>query len=601
MFFREILFVYATLAVLSLLGGFVVLPFRSRLKYGLLAAPFAGLLTVVIGVACFYSVTGRSLAQCALASAAICAVATIAALLISPVNLRRQDWAGLAFATLLVIPITTFATEASAVRLHTPALLYTDGTDHIGYAHMADWLSNHTVSQSPGSSARIPYEQFPNWLLRADPRFGSFFCLAILKTFRGLPAVFTFDFACAVVLSAGLLGVAGAFARSRLSLVVVLIGLLTSHWYDYSRSGFFGKILAYPGSLLVAGLFLSVWDTRTSLQLAALTILTAATALMHSGMATALFLCATVGGALLCRFAFERSWQNRDRLVEIASQAGALVLLVVVAVVSTGVLARPLTVTYPDVHPDWRFILPRILDLLNQRPSDQYFGPAQLRWATPLALGIWFAIGVLAWRTRNWASTGLVVGPMLLMVAMRLFGTPAAAIQLIGTFYPFSICALALLLNGNESSSSASDPLPGRRYVPVLAMVLAVVCIGLRVPRYAESFRRYAITQEVLCDRYSMREIDRLIARIGRERVEVAPMGGNQALFVLVEFSRRDVNLQWSPEMWQAVVGSTAGWTVPEYGSPAPFRLVAPDAETGDCRVISRTAQYKLLDCTGRR
>jgi hypothetical protein len=601
MFFRETLFVYATLAVLSLLGGFAVLPFGKHLKYGILAAPFAGLLCVVPGVAGLYSVTGKPLAQCLIVAASICAAATIAGLFISPVALRRQDWIGIALATLVVIPITTFASEAAAIKLHGPAILYTDGSDHICYAQMADWLSKYTVDQRPGATPRLPYEQFPDWLLRADPRFGSFFTLAIIKTVRNLPAVFTFDFACAVVLAAGLLGVAGVFAQSRLSLAIMLLGLMTCHWYDYSRSGFFGKLLAYPGAIFVAGLFLSVAGARTSLQLAALTIMTSATALMHSGMATALFLCATVGGALSCNFVFERCWKNRDRLNALGQSAGALVLLCVVAVVTTGVLARPVVVAHPDIHPTWHYIWPRIIDLLNQRASAQYLTPAMLRWLIPLAMGIWIAIAVVAMKARNWAAMGLVAGPIVLLAAIRIGGSPAVAIQLSGTLYPFSICALALLIDGIATSPAVSDRPVYIKTAPICVVLLAVVCIALRVPRCVESFRRYAITQEVLVDRYSKREIDRLVARIGNERVEVAPMGGNQALFVLVELGRRDVHLQWSPEAWQAVVGSTTGWPVPDYGSPAPYRLTMPNADTDGCRVICRTAQYKLLDCTTKR
>jgi hypothetical protein len=57
-FAAEYLFVIAMLAGFAAAGGFAVLPFRRSLRFGLLVAPFAGLLCVTLGIASFYGVGG---------------------------------------------------------------------------------------------------------------------------------------------------------------------------------------------------------------------------------------------------------------------------------------------------------------------------------------------------------------------------------------------------------------------------------------------------------------------------------------------------------------------------------------------------------------
>jgi hypothetical protein len=57
-FFAEWLFVLGMLVGLGLVGGFVVAPFRDRLPFAVLAAPYAGLLIVAFGASLAYDVLG---------------------------------------------------------------------------------------------------------------------------------------------------------------------------------------------------------------------------------------------------------------------------------------------------------------------------------------------------------------------------------------------------------------------------------------------------------------------------------------------------------------------------------------------------------------
>ena len=71
-FVSELKFVVVVLVGFALAGAWAVLPFGRRLRYGVLAAPLAGLLGVVLGTAWLYSIVARPLAWCAIVSAGGC-------------------------------------------------------------------------------------------------------------------------------------------------------------------------------------------------------------------------------------------------------------------------------------------------------------------------------------------------------------------------------------------------------------------------------------------------------------------------------------------------------------------------------------------------
>jgi hypothetical protein len=592
-FVKESLFVFVMLAGLSLAGGFVVLPFRKTLRFAGLAAPLAGLLVVVLGIASLYSISGRDFAVCAMVSASLCVAATVSGLILARPRFRWRDWLWPVLAGLAVVPAVTFATDATTIRLGRPGFLYMDGTDHLGYAHMADWLSAHPVALPPRSTEELPYEAFPAVLFRMDPRFGSFFSLALIRSMRGLSGTFSYDVACAVILSASILGVAGVFSRSLLSLLILVPGLMSCHWYDYSRGGYFGKLLGYPACLFVAGLFLSNPDIRSPVILCALVLLTAATALMHSGMVTAFFLGAIVGGYLLCQLLFDCRPIRGEKLKELAATSAALAMLIVVAVVATGMPAKPGQTNYPDWSLKWEYVLPRILDLENQGVSVASVGPKLLAWMTALAFAVWLALIAAAIRMRDSVAGGLLIGPFLLLLFMLLGGARAAAFQMIGTFYPFSICAAAVLID-RGAFSVEQFPFRGR-LVQGAVLVFAIACVGLRIPRTIGSLQRYAGTEVPKTLQFSKQDADRLADSIGQQTAEVDVIEPQRAIFLLVELGRREgVHFQWSPRSWVATVGY-AKWPAPKYATPAAVKLVA-SGEVPDLPVLFQSPQYDLID-----
>src|SRR5262249_30095714 len=115
---------------------------------------------------------------------------------------------------------------------------------------------------------------------------------------RGTPPLFSYDFASGVAVAAGVLGLAGAFAGCRRSLLVLLAAGVLSLWFPISRLGFFGKTLAYPGCILVAFAFLETWRQPAATKLGVLALLGAGVALCHHPFTLAAVVTLVLAGGL---------------------------------------------------------------------------------------------------------------------------------------------------------------------------------------------------------------------------------------------------------------------------------------------------------------
>jgi hypothetical protein len=124
-----------------------------------------------------------------------------------------------------------------------------DGSDHSGYAQVADWLRDHPAVIHPNETPEVPYETWPSIMFAQDARFGAFGFLAIIAFLHHGGAIFSFDFACAVALSAAIITLLFCFSASVLSRVLLAVGLFASSWLDYAHGGYLGKILNYPAVL----------------------------------------------------------------------------------------------------------------------------------------------------------------------------------------------------------------------------------------------------------------------------------------------------------------------------------------------------------------
>jgi len=285
-FFIETTWTFSAIIILGLSGAFALTALQKSRPFALLMAPMCGLLVLPPLSTLFYSTGKLSLSQ----SAVLALVTTFVATLFTATRIRR-DWQQFLVSLptiLLVCATSALISTATNIAAQTPSILYLDGIDHSAYAQVADWLLNHDVLLAPQEIPTRPYESWPAVVLRMDPRLSSFMTVALVALLRGTTGLFAYDPACSIVLATGIIGVAGVVARSRLTLIFLLVALFLSVWFEYGRSGFFGKLTGYSSTLFLIGVLVTQreWTAKVT---SALGLLVVGAATMHSALSTALF------------------------------------------------------------------------------------------------------------------------------------------------------------------------------------------------------------------------------------------------------------------------------------------------------------------------
>lgn len=545
--------VFLALILLALTGGFAILPFQG--PYRFIATPLAGIAVHVVGVSLCYTVLQLPFAISAAVTTVAGTFVTVVALAV--VRPQLNAIAAIAVAAPLVIVATVICATASLMT-GGPAITFMDGTDHAGYAHMSDWLLSHNVKRLPHTSPDLPYESYPAFLVASDPRFGSFAFLASISLLRGASSLFAYDTACAVAISAVTLGIAGMFARKRTTLILLIVGLLVSHWFDYAHGGYLGKLLSYPAIIFLAGVFLN--GIKNDVATPFMLMLAVGIAMLHSGIAAAVLLAVSAGSCLVIRLSFTRDW--RTQLPDVARLASTGLVLVA----TSGVLSRPTSApSFPDWGVRWPYVLPRILDMENQGAAVSGLSQTHL-WAL-VALSLLIAVALLgvAITRRNADAVGLIVGPSLLLATLCALDATAVAFQLIGTFYPLTLCAAVKLIDAEDLALQRPQP------VAYGLLAILIVLIGMRVPRMVGAIDRYAVKPPVAA-RYSASEIDRISRTIGSATVRADANTNQCGLVQLVELGRRNISVQWTERAWKLLFAYRP-WPAPSHAKAPAFSL----------------------------
>jgi hypothetical protein len=637
-FLTEWLFSLLMLLAFGAVGGFALVPFRAALPFAGLAAPFAGLLLMAFGAALTYNVLELPITIGFVATALVGLGATVLSLICvsrGPASLQWRSWLFPAAVALVVVAIVARYTNYATILFGHPGLQYWQGTDHLGYAHLADWILAHPPSDRPRTDPAFPYESWPALLLHGDPRFGAFSTLALVSTVRGLPASFAYDSTCAVALSATTLGLAALFARGRLGLALLVVGLLTSQWFDYTRTGFFGKALGYPAALFVAGLFMM---TATPLRLSVflpLVLLVGGASVVYPAEASGLFI-----GLLSVTFLAARvllgipTWFRRpaDLLREHWQHVVALALLGLLALavrdhvaqsrddINTLVAIRGMVTALvtPDVGTPiqvlpWEHVRLALADLDHSEFPITGLERGTLETMLAVALALWLVIAVIAAWRRDPVAIALTWGPILL-AALYAAATSSVAqwsrSQLPGTFYPLALCGAARLLDDVPLRSPVALFGSGcrqRRLAEFLGIVVvAAVMLGaiwLHLPRVRGAIKHYAGPEMPARQHFSLAETDALVAAIGDRPVRVDIAHPHLAIFLLVELGRRGVDVQWTPATWRYTVDYRR-WPAPTYDEPADLLIQSlADPPGRQVTTLVRNRQYRLTapEDRGRR
>jgi hypothetical protein len=586
-FFSLVSHVLEAVGLLGLAGGFLTLPFRDGRKFVLLLSPMCGLLTLPPMTSLIYSMNKTTLSQATLIALALCVGLTI----LTSVRWRplQQDVFTSLILTLFIAPVATVVFCASTITAGSQSILYIDGSDHGGYAHVADWLLSHTIGLAPIAAPERPYESWPAFIFTQDTRLSSFVALAMMAALNQSSGLFAYDSACAVVFSIACLSVAAAFARSRFSIIVLALCLLSTTWFELGRDGYFGKLLAYPSCLFLLGLFMSSYRKMSPEKLAVLILLTIGISTLHSGVITAFFL-AAIGGIYLCGQALLERTERQGGVVQNFLCLGGIVA---VALASVGMLSRPLIMPLGpgQFSQSWASLLPHLLEIQN--PTREYVPISYLWVSVGSALAMFFqaALIVLAFLRRSATAIACAFGPTLIFLGlfgldvMGGFASRYAAYQFSSIIVSYALCATVWLADDEES---------GKRRIQqiVLIVALGAASIIVRVPRLMKSFDTYVFNPP-RTQIFELAEFDKLVSVIGNQTVLADIRDDLNLIAVLVELGRRGVDIQWSTESWKLAVGYR-NWAPPNYVTPATLRIDDQHDQVDGRQYLYQGVQYRL-------
>jgi hypothetical protein len=579
--------VLIAIVLLSLAGGFVTLPFREGRRFTLLLAPMCGLLVLPPLVALVYASNKTTFAQSGMLALSLCCILTI----LSCLKWRpsRQDLAtSLALLPLIAI-IATGMFCSSAIHVGSPTILYIDGSDHGGYAQAADWLLSHPISVPPNPVPERPYESWLDVMFVSDFRYSAFVAIALMAALTRLPGLFAYDLTCAVAFSAACLSIAAVFARSRFSLVVLSLCLLLTDWFELGRMGYLGKLLGYPSCLFLLGLFLTSYRTASAEKMAAMALLTAGVATMHSGVITAFFV-AGIGGLFICIDGFLDRANDRRNVIERFQTVGAIA---VVAIASSGVFARPLiTPGAPGgFFISWGALIPHFFEIQNPTRDYLTISDSWLAIGSSLAVVFHLMLVALAILRRNEIAITLTTAPLLIflsLVVLDAVGSTTARFavyQFSSVLMSLSLCGLFWLVDSSEPGASRM-----RHYVPLA--VLGVALISVRLPRVATSFGTY-VSNPPNSQIFKLQDFDAMAAAIGRDIVQVDLRDDLNTVASLDEFGRRGIRMQFTSPAWKIAVGYRK-WPDPVYGEKPSFVLAEKRGPSEPQRLVFESDQYRL-------
>jgi hypothetical protein len=545
------------LMALGLAGGWALRPFeRDDRPYLWLAAPLAGLFTLGGSmVVLYYGFRVLTFGTCLGWGSGLNAAATIIGLVRRPPGRPPwRRWVAGAAATLAAAVFATVVSNQTAITSREPTLTELEGTDMFGYAIGADWLRAHTASEPP----RLDHYfegMIHIWLFEEGDRPVTFFLAAAASEVRGTSSLFSYDWASGVVLAAAVVGFAGAFASDGLVLAVLLVGGGTTNWLANARTGFMGKSVAYPGTLLLTALLLSTVEKPSRSRVGVLAAVGASVAYSIAPALAAVVLTIVAIGYACSRAAFF----HRDRSFV---RPVALMLALVAVTVLPAFLRHYSTrrVLVPVVPVDWSVVIPVAFDLeppaapLLSRPTEHVL--------LCLCGAVLLTLAGLAFRRRQVAALAL------LACAGAVPGTWLLGLPLIfsfqGIIYPLTLAGAAHLARTRWA-----------------ALLLAGL-VALHVPTIDQTARRYLDDPRRAILRES--EMRSLRNAIGAESVDVMLGYPADSLLVVAELLARGARVQLRQPAWER---SLRTWALSAHASPpdllapkARYSLVERNAET---------------------
>lgn len=579
-FAAEWVFTLLAVATLALVGLPVAIPFRGEHRFLLLLAPMLGLITLPMAVAAIYIFAKVSLLTAAIAALAVMSAVSIAA---------AFRWRPFRPGDLSILPLVLFVSAIAAVlssyaAIHAGAtsITFIDGSDHAGYGHPADWLINHGIARRPLVSPDVPYESWPQLMLSLDPRLGAFVFVALIAMARGVSGLFAYDAASAIVSTVAPLAVAAVFARTRLTLYLLALGLMTGALFDLGRAGYLGKLVGYPAVLMLAGLFMT--STRRDVAwLATMIVLTTGVSALHSGGATAFLMLMILGTFLAVRLLLDVHDRDVRRM---SHQDGiALALLMFMALAASGIFARAIDYPAGGAFPyGWGWLLERYLEIENPQ-ADRV--RAVLPWVQAIlfaALALQLAALAAAWFARNAVAVTLCASPLVMFGVLYVAGQKWIAMQVGGVLLWCMLAGIAVVQDDLR--------LAGRKTAHLALLLVGLAFVAARLPRFAVAMDRYAFNTDPQY-RFGQSQYPEIRRLVGRGSLELDTTQPLPLIAAINELGASGMNLQYSEQAWRRAFGYRK-WPTPAYPTTPEYRLTAQGDPSSTGELILQTPQYRL-------
>lgn len=497
---------------------------------------------------------------------------------------------------LILATLVFLATNAATVMGGAPAVLVMDGSDQLGYAQVADWLLRHGASQPPVLDPNQPYQSWPYNGVH-EGRFGAYLLAAATTVLTGRSPLMSLDLSCGIVLAAGIIGAAAALTRRWPGFALVALAFSAALWFDHSRTGYFGKTIAYPGLLVFLGfldryrLFPTGWRTL----LLTVLLLGLSTTFNHLGFVSALTMALVgmlVAAALMSGVAAARG-RGFAPPPEVLREVGVVAPVLVVAVLVLFASAGGLSAIWffdpppPLEIPQWR--VPTVgwdLDDHGMPMVDALLAPRLI--AASLALSL--LVAAIAIGRRQALAGGLIIGPVLMFLALWRVNQSWTLFQLGGVIYPLTVAGTALVL-GSLSREVEDFGRLSLGWVVVAALALGV---GLREPRLRGAIDRFA-SHPPAVQQFPQADLEAIIARVRPGPVLITVSDVVPLLVAVVELGRLDIPMRFSEPAWTRFVGYR-GWPHRPEATPSPLTLqAAGEPVPPGARVLVATRQYTLV------
>ncbi len=227
----------------------------TEFPFWIFCAPLFGVMIVFLPTIIFYN-CHLSLRVSALLSIALLSGFSLLQLFPCKKNLLPISFKSLFLVLLTSCLIVNFFGNYQAFTMHGPYALFHDGTDALGYANNADWLSDHLITPRATMSAKTFYDTLPSINLLGDQRLGSYLYLSFISQLLHLPALFSYQLAVTIFFLISALALSACVAKSFSVFALTGFALFSTSWWQNAFQGFLAKFLIIPMIFVVAILIL---------------------------------------------------------------------------------------------------------------------------------------------------------------------------------------------------------------------------------------------------------------------------------------------------------------------------------------------------------